>query len=98
MNILKNLQFSDQKPSTLVVSNSERQMTIAIGLTPGQVLKKHLSATPALIIVLKGRILFQLERNTTVIAELDTLEIPASVPHEVTGLEESIFLLIKDKV
>ena len=98
MNILKNLQFSEQKPSTLVVSNSEKQMTIAIGLMQGQILKKHLSATPAMIIVLKGTILFQMDGKTTVIDEFNTFEIPATVPHEVTGLEESIFLLIKDKV
>jgi quercetin dioxygenase-like cupin family protein len=98
MNILKNLQFSEQKPSTLVVSNSERQMTIAIGLMDGQVLKKHLSFTPALIVILKGSILIQMERKTVIINEFDTFEISASMPHEVTGLEESIFLLIKDKV
>ena len=98
MNILKNLQFSEQKPSSLVVSNSEKQITIAIGLMEGQVLKKHLSSTPALIIVLKGSILFEMERKTMTINEFDTFEIAASVFHEVTGLEETIFLLIKDKV
>ena len=98
MDILNSLEFSEQKPSSLVVSNSEKQMTIAIGLLKGQVLKKHLSSTPALIIVLKGSILFQMERKNTIIDQFHTFEIPASVPHEVSGLQESIFLLIKDKV
>lgn len=81
-----------------MLSNSDRQQTIAIGLMKGQVLKKHISATPAMIVVLKGTILFEMEGNTREIKELNTLNIPATVPHEVTGLEESIFLLIKDKV
>ena len=81
-----------------MLSNSDRQQTIAIGLMKGQVLKKHISATPAMIVVLKGTILFEMEGDTREIKELNTLNIPATVPHEVTGLEESIFLLIKDKV
>jgi quercetin dioxygenase-like cupin family protein len=96
--ILENLPVSKEKPSTLVVSNSDKHLTIAIRLMNGQVLKKHMSATPAMIIVLKGEVLFEMEGNTSVIKELNTFEIPATVPHEVTGLEESVFLLIKDKV
>ena len=98
MDIVESLPLNEGKPSTLVLSNSDRQQTIAIGLMKGQVLKKHISATPAMIVVLKGLILFEMEGNKTEIKELNTLNIPASVPHEVTGLEESIFLLIKDKV
>lgn len=97
MNILETLHFNEEKPSTLLVRNSDRQQTIAIGLTEGQVLKKHISATPAFIIVLKGIISFEMEGTTSQLKEMDTFEIPATVPHEVTGLEESIFLLIKDK-
>ena len=98
MDIVESLPLNEGKPSTLVLSNSDRQQTIAIGLMKGQVLKKHISATPAMIVVLKGLILFEMEGNKREIKELNTLNIPASVPHEVTGLEESIFLLIKDKV
>lgn len=98
MDIVESLPFNAARPSTLVLSNSDRQQTIAIGLMKGQVLKKHISATPAMIVVLKGTILFEMEGNTREIKELNTLNIPATVPHEVTGLEESIFLLIKDKV
>lgn len=97
MDILQNLHFSEDKPATLVAGHSDKQQTIVIGLKKGQVLKKHLSATPAMIVVLKGAIKFDMEDEVTEIGELNTFQIPPAVPHEVTGLEESIFLLIKDK-
>ena len=98
MDILETLQFNNEKPATLVVSSSDKHLTIAIGLMKDQLLKKHLSATPAMIVVLKGKILFEMEGVITELKELNTIQIPAAVPHEVTGLEPSIFLLIKDKV
>lgn len=98
MDILASLQFNEERPSVLALSNSDRQQTIAIALVQGQILKKHISATPAMIIVLKGRILFETEEESTVVEEMNTFQIPPSVPHEVTGLEKTIFLLIKDKV
>jgi quercetin dioxygenase-like cupin family protein len=98
INIIENLPISKEKPSTLVISNSDKHLTIAIRLMSGQALKKHMSPTPAMIVVLKGAIKFEMEGITSMLKELNTFEIPATVPHEVTGLEESIFLLIKDKV
>jgi quercetin dioxygenase-like cupin family protein len=61
------------------------------------VLKKHVTALPALLVVLKGQIAFEMEGKTATLSALNTFEIPAHVPHEVTGLEESTFILIKEK-
>ena len=97
MNILDELHFKDDKPATLVVKNTEKQHIMTIGLKKGQILKKHFSATPALIVVLKGLLAFEMEGKITEIPALNTFDIPSTVPHEVTGLEESIFLLIKEK-
>jgi quercetin dioxygenase-like cupin family protein len=98
MDIKENLPFHDDKPATLVLSQSDKHQTIAIGLRKGQVLKKHMSATPAMIVVLTGGISVELEGVTKVIKELNTLQVPPALPHEVTGMEDSIFLLIRDKV
>ena len=97
MDILQNLHLDEDKPATLVLGHSEKQQTIAIGLKKGQVLKKHMSATPAMIVVLKGVIKFEIEGEVTEINELNSFQIQPAVPHEVTGIKESIFLLIKDK-
>ncbi|WP_242920169.1 hypothetical protein [Pontibacter liquoris] len=97
MNIIKELHLQDDRPATLPVRNSDKVQVIAIGLKKGQVLKKHMSATPAMLVVLKGKIAFEMEGTTTEVAEHNTFDIPATVPHEVTGLEESVFLLLKEK-
>lgn len=97
MDILEDLHFNEDRPATLLLSQSDKQQTIAIGLKKGQILKKHISATPAMLIVLRGAIKFEMEGEVTEISELHTFQIPPSVPHEVTASEESVFLLIKDK-
>jgi len=97
MNILNDIQFQEEKPAVLPIKNSDKQQIIAIGLKKNQVLKKHVSATPALIVVLKGQILFEMEGNATELTEMETFDIPPTVPHEVSGIEESVFLLVKDK-
>ncbi|MGV3641675.1 MAG: hypothetical protein ACO1NZ_14210 [Adhaeribacter sp.] len=97
MHILEHLQLKDDKPAILPLRNSDKVQVVTIGLQKDQVLKKHVTATPALIVVLQGRLAFDMEGKTTELPVLSTFDIPATVPHEVTGLEESIFLLIKEK-
>jgi quercetin dioxygenase-like cupin family protein len=54
MVITEALQLSDEKPAVLQIKNTEKSNVIAIGLKKDQVLKKHLSPIPALLVVLKG--------------------------------------------
>lgn len=97
MNIFSDLHFNDEKPSVLTIRNTDRINVIAIGLKAGQVLKKHVTPFPALLVVLKGRISFDMEGVQTEIPLSGTFDIPANVPHEVTALEESIFMVTKEK-
>lgn len=97
MNIFESLQLSDEKPSVLRIRDNEKINVIAIGLKKDQVLKKHVTPFPALLVVLKGRISFDMEGSKTEIPTSGTFDIPANVPHEVTGLEESIFMVTKEK-
>ena len=98
MNILQTLQLTDEKPAVLTVRNTESTNILCIGLKKGQVLKRHLSPIPAYLIVIKGTIDFELDGIATRFSELDTFEIPVNILHEVTAKEESIFLVIKEKV
>ena len=97
MNILNNLKFLDEKPGSLVIKNTEKQQILAFALKKGQLLKKHVSPIPATLVVVKGSVAFDMNNNVTELMELSTIEIPQDVPHEVKGLEESIFLVIKAK-
>ena len=97
MNIFNDLHFNEEKPSVLTLRNTDRINVIAIGLQAGQVLKKHVTPFPALLVVLKGRISFDMEGVQTEVPLSGTFDIPANVTHEVTALEESIFMVTKEK-
>ena len=97
MNISENLILQDNAPVALQIKNSLKQQVTAIGLKQGQILKKHITSTPALLILLKGRLAFNMNDHITELHEMDTFDIPADVPHELKGIEESVFLLIKEK-
>lgn len=97
MNILETLQLTAEKPAVLQVKNTVKSNVLAIGLKKAQALKKHLSPIPALLIVMKGKILFEIEGNVVPLSQFDTFEIPVNVLHEVTAVEESIFIVIKEK-
>ena len=98
INIAEALQLSEEKPAVMSIRNTDKLQVAAIGLKKDQVLKKHVTALPALLIVLKGKIAFEMEGTATTLSALNTFEIPANVPHEVTGVEESTFILIKEKL
>lgn len=97
MNISENLILQDNAPVAFQIKNSLKQQVTAIGLKQGQILKKHITTSPALLILLKGKLAFNMNDHISEIREMDIFDIPADIPHEVKGLEESIFLLIKEK-
>ncbi len=97
MKITEELQLTDKKPAILQIKNSDKSQVIAIGLKENQVLKKHITSTPALLVMLKGKIAFEIKEAVMPLLSFDTFDIPANVTHEVTALAESIFLLIKEK-
>lgn len=97
MNILKKLNFNADKPTILNLRKSENSQIIAVGLTKNQVLTKHMTAVPTLLIVLKGSVLFSIETKTMTLRAHDTYPIPPHIEHEAVGMEEeNAFLLIKD--
>ncbi|RXF70456.1 cupin domain-containing protein [Arcticibacter tournemirensis] len=98
MNILDNIQLNGEKPAVLTIRNTDQVLILAIGLKKDQVLQRHVTPTQATLIVLKGVVSFEMEDEFTRIAPAETFEIPANVPHEVTAIEESVFLVVKDKV
>lgn len=97
MNIKEALKLTDDKPAVLQIKNTDKIQVIAIGLKKNQVLKEHISPIPALLVVLEGLISFEMEGSKTQLSAMGTFDIPVNIPHEVTGLYESIFLVIKEK-
>ncbi len=98
MNIEKNLIFNDLKPAILSLRKTEKINIFSVGLKQNQILVKHKTASPTLLTVLKGEILFRIQGEDIRLLSLDTFEIPVNVEHEVMGVtEENIFMLIQEK-
>lgn len=98
MNIGKNLLLNELKPAVLSVRKTEKSNTFAVGLTQNQLLAKHKTATPTLLTVLQGEILFRINGESIRLCTLDAFEIPVNQEHEVMGVEkENIFILFQEK-
>lgn len=98
MNIAREINFSSEKPQVLPIHKTEASNFFAVGLTKDQVLAKHKTHWPTLLIVLKGSIVFRINSEKLVFSALDTYQIPLDTDHDVTGLEaENIFLIMKVK-
>ncbi len=96
MNITKAIVFTPEKPTVVTVKKTDRLRVLAVGLQKGQVLAKHQTNNPTLLIVLKGEILFTINNETLKFNETDTYEIPVGVMHEVTGKTDAIFTLTQE--
>lgn len=98
MNIFTEIKFNTDQPFVLVIRNSDASNLFAVGLTQNQVLPKHKTQLPTLLIVLCGSVLFRIQSQEIRLSTFDTYQIPIDVAHEVVGIdEENVFLISKDK-
>jgi quercetin dioxygenase-like cupin family protein len=82
----------------LPIRKTETVNIFAVGLLENQVFAKHQTQQPALLIVLKGTVLFRVNSEEIRLSALDTYQIPVDTVHDVKGVdEENIFLLTKEK-
>ncbi len=97
MNIEKSLEYNGKNLAVLSIVSSEKLNIKAIGLKKGHTMAKHKAGLTSLLIVLKGKIEFEIDGKTFELNELDTYDIPVNVEHEIRGLEDSIFSLTQQK-
>lgn len=96
MNIAKELVLQPDKPARLVLWQVGPVNQIAIGLKRGQVLPRHRTPYPAILVVLKGTVEFRLDSNRHTLNVLDTFLVPVGELHEVEGIQdENLFLVTK---
>ncbi len=77
-----------------VLSNPSFKL-IGLGFKKGQVLEKHVTPTPAILIIQTGSVDFNMSGKTHMLKAGDFFEIPANTEHEVVGKEDSHLYLIK---
>jgi len=97
MNILEKIEFNSEEPAVLPLRKTTKTNVLSVGLLKNQTLESHKTHSPTLLIVLKGKIQFQIADKEFEFSVHDTYPIPANIMHEVMGLEsENVFILIID--
>ena len=95
---LKELLNQTKEVSTKVLFQSDLEKSNIIGLKiqADGVLKEHVSKTPALLICVKGEVVYRDEKGAeNRLKSGDLQEIQPMVKHEVTGVSESYLVLCK---
>ena len=97
MNIFENLAFNEDKPSVLSIRKSDKANLFTVGLKEKQVLAKHVTTVPATLVLLSGKVDFNIKNETVVLRTGDVFEIPVNLEHVVVGRDiENIFLIVKE--
>lgn len=96
MNISKDLHFEREKPAMITLLKGEHTKAFVVGLLKDQVLTKHKTMVPALLLVIDGTITFKMKSQVMLLNKYDVYSIPLDVEHEVIGIEEkNSFIIIK---
>lgn len=88
------VKLNPDSKTVKVLSNPSFKL-IGLGFKKGQVLEKHMTPTPAILIVQDGSVDFNMQGKTHALKAGDYFEIPANVEHEVIGKEDSHLYLVK---
>ena len=97
MNIAQDLVFDADHPAILKIRNTDTYSYFVVGLEQGQVMKKHVTHTPATLVVLRGQVEMVIGDHWQVLREHDVFDIPVDQQHEVIGLERCMFSILKEK-
>ena len=91
------LTFNEDRPSVLSLKKTENTNLFSVGLLEKQVLAKHITTVPATLVMMRGKINFNINNESIVLRMGDVFEIPVNVEHEVVGRDiENIFLIVKE--
>jgi phage shock protein E len=88
------IKLSSETRTIKVLSNPSFKL-IGLGFKKGQILQKHVTPTPAVLIVQSGSVDFNMAGNNHILKSGDYFEIPANEEHEVIGKEDSYLYLVK---
>ena len=82
------------KPIVASIMKSDNTKLMAIGLNSGVILKEHTAPGRTKLIVIQGQIKFITTKETLIIDQFQTHDIPLEEIHSVTADTPSIFLLL----
>lgn len=95
MNIIA-LHNQDKEVSAKMFFKGEKGMATAIQLHKTGILKEHVTQVPALLLCIKGKVMYQDETGKdTELNAGDYLQIPPKVKHWLEGREDAQLVLLK---
>jgi quercetin dioxygenase-like cupin family protein len=95
MNI-KELHTKEKPVSAISIFKSELANATAIQILIGGKLKEHITKTPAFLICIEGKVVFENEKGLKeILSPGDYINIEANVKHWIDGIMESYLLLVK---
>lgn len=68
---------------------------LSISLENGSVFPEHTSPRDAFLVMLEGEMEFHINNKTHLLKKHQTFNFPAEIPHDVTAVENSKFLIIR---
>jgi quercetin dioxygenase-like cupin family protein len=93
---LKNLHTENKPVQTKLLFEPKESKVISMQIGSGELLKEHVSKTPALLVCVSGNAVFTNEKDQIInLSSGNYVMIDVNVKHEVKAIEESNFLLIK---
>ena len=95
MNLFDKLKASEKSVATQNILKDKGTATL-MQIKKDGLLKEHQSMTNALLILLSGKAVYEEKDRKIELEQVhDFVRIPAQVTHKVSGLQDSIFLLIQ---
>jgi len=84
-----------ENPVAIAIQKTVTTKVVAIAFKKGMILKEHKTEVPALLLVVKGSILYKEHILEEQILIYNERNIPTDIPHSLEALEDSLCILFK---
>jgi len=94
-NNLRKIHQEKKDIQTALLKTVEEGKVVSLQIKKGKVLKEHVSKTPAILICINGKALYEEESRKIKLKNGSYVMIEPDVKHKVTAIKKSNFILIK---
>ena len=84
-----------ENPVAIAIQKTATTKVVAIAFKKGMILKEHKTEVPALLLVVKGGVVYREHNLEEQILTFQEKKIPTEVPHSLEALEDSLCILFK---